>query len=86
MTNATIEQRRAALSARFPTWVPRVLDGLLADGAALTVDDVIGACRDKLARFKVPKQVRFVGAGDLPTTPKGKVQKFRLVTERIGEP
>jgi fatty-acyl-CoA synthase len=55
-------------------------------GAALTVDDVIGACRDKLARFKVPKQVRFVDVGDLPTTPTGKVQKFRLVTERIGEP
>jgi fatty-acyl-CoA synthase len=57
-----------------------------AAGAALTAGDVIGACRDKLARFKVPKQVRFVAAGDLPTTPTGKVQKFRLVTERIGEP
>jgi fatty-acyl-CoA synthase len=34
MTNATIEQRRAALAARFPTWALRALDQLLADGAA----------------------------------------------------
>ncbi|MFE3056949.1 class I adenylate-forming enzyme family protein [Nocardia sp. NPDC059239] len=36
-------------------------------------------CRDKLARFKVPKHVLFLTADELPTTPTGKVQKFRLV-------
>jgi fatty-acyl-CoA synthase len=35
-------------------------------------------CRAKLARFKVPKRVVFYRAGDLPTTPTGKVQKYRL--------
>ena len=55
-------------------------------GAALTAEGLMDRCRDKLARFKVPKQVRFITASQLPTTATGKVQKFRLVTERVGEP
>ena len=50
-----------------------------APGAVLTEADVLATCRAKLARFKVPKRVVFCGADDLPTTPTGKVQKFRLV-------
>ena len=34
--------------------------------------------REKLARFKVPKHILFAAPGELPTTPTGKVQKFRL--------
>jgi fatty-acyl-CoA synthase len=56
-----------------------------AAGAALTADGLIGVCRDKVARFKVPKEIRFIAAAQLPTTATGKVQKFRLVTERVGE-
>jgi fatty-acyl-CoA synthase len=54
--------------------------------ASPTEDELIDLCRTKLARFKVPKQILFVDATDLPTTPTGKVQKFKLVpvaTERI---
>jgi fatty-acyl-CoA synthase len=54
-----------------------------APGAALTEDDVFDRCRRNLARFKVPKRVVFYDADDLPTTPTGKVQKFRLVDEVI---
>ena len=36
-------------------------------------------CRENLAKFKVPKRVVFVDADDLPKTPTGKVQKFKLV-------
>jgi fatty-acyl-CoA synthase len=50
-------------------------------GATLTEDDVVEICRAKLARFKVPKRVVFYTPEDLPTTPTGKVQKFRLVQE-----
>jgi fatty-acyl-CoA synthase len=50
-------------------------------GAALTEADVLALCRAKLARFKVPKRVAFYRADDLPTTPTGKVQKFRLVQQ-----
>lgn len=40
---------------------------------------VVAACKAELARFKVPKHVLFISADDLPTTPTGKVQKFKLV-------
>jgi fatty-acyl-CoA synthase len=48
-------------------------------GAAITEDNVIALCKAKLARFKVPKQVIFLEQDELPKTPTGKVQKYRLV-------
>jgi fatty-acyl-CoA synthase len=47
-------------------------------GAAVTEDAVLDICRGNLARFKVPKRVVLYDADALPTTPTGKVQKFRL--------
>lgn len=52
-----------------------------APGATITESDVIALCKDKLARFKVPKHVIFLDRADLPTTPTGKIQKFRLVEQ-----
>ena len=52
-----------------------------APGAALTENDVLDICRDKLARFKVPKRVVFYRAEDLPVTATGKVQKYKLVEQ-----
>jgi fatty-acyl-CoA synthase len=40
-----------------------------------TEEDIIGWCRDQLARYKVPRHVVF---GDLPKTSTGKIQKFVL--------
>lgn len=48
-------------------------------GAQVDTDAILALCRDRLARFKVPKHVLVMAAEDLPTTPTGKVQKFRLV-------
>lgn len=50
-----------------------------APGVEITDSEVIALCKEKLARFKVPKHVLFLAADELPTTPTGKVQKFRLV-------
>ena len=50
-----------------------------APGASITDGEVITLCKEGLARFKVPKHVVFLDAADLPITPTGKVQKFRLV-------
>jgi fatty-acyl-CoA synthase len=52
-----------------------------APGAAPTETYVLDLCRAKLARFKVPKRVVFYHAEDLPTTPTGKVQKYRLAQQ-----
>ncbi len=43
---------------------------------ATTPEDIIGHCREQLARFKVPKAVVFVDA--LPRNPSGKVLKREL--------
>jgi fatty-acyl-CoA synthase len=55
-------------------------------GATVDADELIALCKDKLARFKVPRHVLFLESAELPTTPTGKVQKFRLArlaAERI---
>jgi fatty-acyl-CoA synthase len=44
-------------------------------GRNATADEIIGFCREHLARFKVPKTVVF---GPLPKTSTGKIQKFVL--------
>lgn len=46
------------------------------EGAALEVDDVVAFARERLANFKVPRQVVFVDA--LPRNPSGKVLKTEL--------
>jgi fatty-acyl-CoA synthase len=50
-------------------------------GSHVTEAEIIEFCRERLARFKVPKRVVFYRADELPTTPTGKVQKFRLIQE-----
>lgn len=47
----------------------------------LDAQELIDRCRATLAAFKAPKFVLFTTAAELPTTPTGKVQKFRLVEE-----
>jgi fatty-acyl-CoA synthase len=54
-----------------------------APGAHPTEQDLLDHCRERLARFKVPKRVVFLEAAQLPTTPTGKVQKFKLA-ELVG--
>jgi len=55
-------------------------------GAVVDAGELITLCKEKLARFKVPRHVLFLSPAELPTTPTGKVQKFRLAqraAERI---
>jgi len=55
-------------------------------GAVVDAGELIALCKEKLARFKVPRHVLFLSPAELPTTPTGKVQKFRLAqraAERI---
>lgn len=47
----------------------------LRNGAASTADEIIAFCKERLAKFKVPKTVVF---GELPKTSTGKIQKFEL--------
>ena len=47
-------------------------------GAAVDAAELTALCKEKLARFKVPRHILFLSAAELPTTPTGKVQKYRL--------
>jgi fatty-acyl-CoA synthase len=47
-------------------------------------EELISHCKERLARFKVPKYVLFTEAASLPLTATGRVQKFKLV-ERAKE-
>lgn len=50
-----------------------------APGHEIDEVEVLDHCRSHLARFKVPRRAIFLEADQLPTTPTGKIQKFRLV-------
>ena len=68
----------AAVVARpDPTWgeSPCAFLELKLDVDAVDEAEIIRFCRERLARFKVPKRVIF---GDLPKTSTGKIQKFAL--------
>jgi fatty-acyl-CoA synthase len=52
------------------------------EGAALDEDEVRTFCRERLAHFKVPRYVKFVG--EFPQTVTGKIQKFKI-RERMME-
>ena len=47
----------------------------LKEGVSLTVDEIKDFCKERLARFKVPKEVEFT---ELPKTATGKIQKNKL--------
>jgi acyl-CoA synthetase (AMP-forming)/AMP-acid ligase II len=49
---------------------------VLRDGQSADPDELIAHCRERLARFKVPKEVTFLQA--LPRNPSGKVLKREL--------
>ena len=54
----------------------------LRPGRQATSDELIAHCRERLANFKVPREVVFVD--DLPKTASGKVRRVELkeFTER----
>jgi fatty-acyl-CoA synthase len=67
----------AVVASPHPTWneVPTAYV-VLAPGAAVGEEELIGFCAERLAKYKVPKSVRFIDA--LPRNPSGKVLKREL--------
>ncbi len=51
-------------------------------GHAATEEELLTFCRDRLARYKVPKRVIFTSA--LPYSPYGKVMKAELREKYVG--
>jgi fatty-acyl-CoA synthase len=55
----------------------------LAEGEALTEDEVKAFCHGQIARYKVPRYVKFVNS--FPMTVTGKIQKFVMRKQSIDE-
>ncbi|MDH5171214.1 MAG: AMP-binding protein [Gammaproteobacteria bacterium] len=55
----------------------------LREGAALSADELVTYCRDKITHFKIPHYIRFVD--DFPMTVTGKMQKFLMREQMIDE-
>jgi fatty-acyl-CoA synthase len=60
----------ARLGEEVAAWV------ILRPDASLTADALKDWCKEKIARYKVPRQIRF--ALDMPLTATGKPQKFKM--------
>lgn len=58
-----------------------------APGSAVDPGQLVDWCEQRLARFKVPRHVLPIDAGDVPATPSGRPRKFLLAEmalERLG--
>ncbi|MFZ5642150.1 MAG: acyl--CoA ligase family protein [Bacillota bacterium] len=66
----------AVVAVPDPKWgeVPKAFV-VLKEGVNTTVEDIINFCKERIARFKVPKHIEF---GELPKTSTGKIMKYRL--------
>lgn len=55
----------------------------LTDGAAATEEEIKKFCEGKIARYKIPRYIKFVS--DFPMTISGKIQKFKMKEMAIEE-
>ena len=56
---------------------------VLEAGASASAEDLVGDWRGSIASFKIPRHVLFLD--ELPMTPTGKVQKFKLRAMAVQE-
>lgn len=49
------------------------------EGAVVALENVVEFCKEKIARFKIPSQIKIVE--EFPKTVSGKIQKFKLVQQ-----
>ena len=76
----------AVLGRPDPAWgeaVHAVIIPVPGPAQAVSAEEVIGWCRDRLAHFKCPKSVEFITA--LPRTTTGKVLKRELRAQLAGQ-
>jgi fatty-acyl-CoA synthase len=58
-------------------------------GFVIDSDQITALCAERLAKFKVPKHILCITAEDIPLTPTGRPQKFKLsqlAADRLGLP
>jgi fatty-acyl-CoA synthase len=55
----------------------------LHDGETATPDEIRAFCQGQIAHYKIPRYVKFVD--EFPMTVTGKIQKFIMREQMIGE-
>jgi acyl-CoA synthetase (AMP-forming)/AMP-acid ligase II len=58
---------------------------VVARNDRLTAEDVVKLCRDQIAGYKVPKDVKFVSDEDIPRSTSGKVKRHELESRLMAE-
>jgi len=82
-THSAIEQA-AVVGVPDPKFVEELCAWIkLKSGATATEDEIRDFCRAGLARYKVPRHVKFVT--EFPQTITGKIQKFKIREQTIAE-
>ena len=72
-------QEVCAFGVPDPRWGETVkVAVVLSPGAAMTVDEVVARCRERLAGYKRPRYVQFLAAEELPRSTTGKLQRHVL--------
>jgi fatty-acyl-CoA synthase len=61
-----------------PQWGEVPVAFVVRRDESLTEADVMACCEGKIARYKLPKEVRFVEDGDLERSATGKVKRYEL--------
>ena len=51
---------------------------VLRPSASATADELLGWCRERMAGYKRPRRIRFIGESALPRTATGKIQHRKL--------
>ncbi len=71
-------QEAVVVRSRDQRWGEVPVAFVVRNDNALSEDDVIALCRDRIASYKLPKSVRFVADADLPRSTTGKIKRHEL--------
>ena len=75
----------AVIGAPDPKWGERVhAVVVLHSGAASTEDELLAWCRDRIAGYKRPRSISFIGDNEMPRTATGKIL-HRILKSRYSE-
>ena len=61
-----------------PKWSEMPVAFIEGNGDSLTEEEVVSLCRTNMARYKCPREVRFIKVEDLPCSTSGKIQRHEI--------